>query len=726
MVNPSLDDVTALLMQLEPTDLADLSRVQRALLSISKSSPVSITTLVLEAAQKMNALMNQTTSDAAGDLSEINNLIEKAQHAIENGEPDESSADALKQDAHAPSSANEDGETAQNADALPPDSDPDFLGEFITESRENIENAEAALLSLESDPEDLEAVNVVFRAFHTMKGVSMWLGLTRLAEFAHHAESLLSRVREREIRCTGGYADLSLRSVDMLKSLIQSVQNAIEGQPMTRPDGYDELLGILTNPEASGVTSETNEAMLATPRLGDIMVAEGKVTREQMEEVAAHQGDEPIGMAMLRTDAASLVDVAGALRTQARMAGTVAGTEPASESSVRVRTDRLDSLIDMVGELVIAHSMVAQDDIVLHGGHYELLRKIAHSGKIVRELQTLSMSMRMVPLKATFQKMTRLVRDLAQKGGKIITLETDGDDTEIDRNMVDVISDPLMHMVRNSCDHGVETPEVREQQGKPRGGIVRLSAYHSGGSVVIELEDDGKGLDRARITAKAVERGLIEQDKELSDSEVFSLIFEPGFSTAEKITDISGRGVGMDVVKRKIEAIRGRVDTTSVAGKGSTFTIRLPLTLAITDGILVRVGDERYIVPTVNIHLSFRPERSSLSMVAGSGEMVRLRDELMPMFRLQRLFNIDHAAMDPTEGLLVVVDDGKRRCALLVDELLGKQQVVAKSLGEGMKIQGITGGAILGDGRVGLILDPSEIVALARQPSTFAEAAGVM
>jgi two-component system, chemotaxis family, sensor kinase CheA len=640
--------------------------------------------------------------------------------------PGRESAEAVAPPGLAPDDAAADaaGEGAQT-DCLPPDADPYFIGEFITESRENIEAAEAALLSLETDPEDSEAINTVFRAFHTVKGISMWLGLARLADLAHHAESLLSRAREREIRCTGGYADLALRSVDMLKELISVVQGALERDgALPVPEGYDELLRVLTDPEAAGVTSE--QAAHAAPRLGDILVAEGKAEREMVEAVAA-ASDDPIGMALVKSEAASLADVAGALRTQQRIANAESGAGgQAPESSVRVRTDRLDGLIDMIGELVIAHSMVAQDESVLDGARHELLRKVSHTGKIVRELQDLSLSMRMVPLKATFQKMTRLVRDLAQKGGKVINLVTEGDDTEIDRNMVDVINDPLMHMVRNACDHGVETPDVREAAGKPAAGTVRLSAYHSGGSVVIELRDDGRGLSRRRIVEKAVSRGLIEPDRELSDAEVFNLIFEPGFSTAEKVTDISGRGVGMDVVKRKIEAVRGRIDIASEEGKGSTFALRLPLTLAITDGMLVRVGAERYIIPTVNIHLSFQPEPSAVSTVAGGGEMVRLREELMPIFRLHRLFGVPEAETDPACGLLVVVDDGKRRCAILVDELLGKQQVVAKSLGAGLKTEGITGGAILGDGRVGLILDPAEIVMLARSAEAVEEAAGVM
>lgn len=630
--------------------------------------------------------------------------------------PDEtlnnSSADAIA----SPGSEGESATVASEGtpqDYLSPDADPYFLGEFITESRENIENAEAALLSLETEPENAEAINTVFRAFHTVKGISMWLGLARLADLAHHAESLLSRARDREIRCTGGYADLALRSIDMLKELIAVVQGALDsGGALPVPEGYNELLRVLMDPEAAGVTSE--KVVATPPRLGDLLVAEGKAGREEIEAVAA-ESNGPLGIALIRHDAASLTDVVGALRTQQRMANAepqAAGQAP--ESSVRVRTDRLDGLIDMIGELVIAHSMVAQDEVVLDGTRHELLRKVSHTGKIVRELQDLSLSMRMVPLKATFQKMTRLVRDLAQKSGKVINLITEGDDTEIDRNMVDVINDPLMHMVRNACDHGIETPEAREAAGKPAAGTIHLSAYHSGGSVVIELADDGRGLSRRKIIEKAVSRRLIEPDRELSDSEVFNLIFEPGFSTAEKVTDISGRGVGMDVVKRKIEAVRGRIDIASEEGRGSTFALRLPLTLAITDGMLVRVGVERYIIPTVNIHLSFRPEPDVVSTVAGGGEMVRLRDELMPIFRLHRLFGVPDAETNPSGGLLVVVDDGKRRCAILVDELLGKQQVVAKSLGAVLKTQGITGGAILGDGRVGLILDPAEIVLLAR------------
>jgi two-component system chemotaxis sensor kinase CheA len=343
-------------------------------------------------------------------------------------------------------------------------------------------------------------------------------------------------------------------------------------------------------------------------------------------------------------------------------------------------------------------------------------RKLSHCGKIVRELQELSLSMRMVPLRGTFQKMSRIVRDLSHKSGKQIELVTDDRDTEIDRNMVDIINDVLVHMVRNAVDHGIETPEERERTGKPRNGTITLLAYHSGDNVVIEIRDDGAGMDRERIAERALAKGLLQEGQQVSESELFNLIFQPGFSTAQQVTEVSGRGVGMDVVKQGVEALRGHVHVASVAGEGCCFTIRLPLTLAITDGMLVQVGQERYIIPTASIHLSFRPTADMLFTIGGRGELVMFRDEAIPVFRLHELLNVTAAVEDPTRGLLVVVSDQDHRAALLVDELLGQHQVVAKSLGSLFgKIAGVSGGAILADGRIGLILDPAEMIAFARR-----------
>ena len=329
------------------------------------------------------------------------------------------------------------------------------------------------------------------------------------------------------------------------------------------------------------------------------------------------------------------------------------------------------------------------------------------------------MSMRMVPLKSTFQKLTRLVRDVALKAGKVVELITDGEETELDRNMVDAIADPLVHMVRNAVDHGVEGPADREKAGKPRAGRVKLAAFQQGGSVIVELRDDGRGLNRDRILAKAIEKGLVSANHALTDSEIMALIFAPGFSTAEQVTDISGRGVGMDVVRRNIESIRGRIDIQSVLGQGTTFQIRLPLTLAVTDGMLVRVGDERYIVPLTSISLSFRPEPDMLSTIPPRGEVVMLRGEVLQVVRLHQMFGISGAVTNPTEAILMIIGDGEHRVALLVDQLLGQQQVVAKALGDGVgEIPGISGGAILSDGRVGLIIDVARMTELARSGDT--------
>jgi two-component system chemotaxis sensor kinase CheA len=743
-----LDDAASFLVQLEPSNTAELARVCDGLKALmnTDAAPPNTGAVLSEAVQLISEVVQSQPSDAEDLLGVAGRLIDKAMrlrdtlpplpanpplpapkaavgfpevpefgHFGEGAESHLMSHNPVCEEASVKKSAPPASTVPPKKDLIlfPANGDPELINEFITESCEYLEKAEAALLMLEADPEDMEAVNTIFRAFHTIKGTSGFLGVTAMGELAHLAESLLSRVRDREIRCSGGYADLALQSADTLKKLLQLLQEAMGGTVGDLPPDYEDLLQILRNPEAAGTSSEADAIDIRAPRVGDILVATGKAERQVVEAAVADKGDSPVGVALVRSQAASAKDVAEAMRIQQRIAST--NQDRGEQPSMRVRTDRLDRLIDMIGELVIAQSMISQDETVISVRNHEFLKKVTHTGKIVRELHDLSLSMRMLPLKATFQKMARLVRDLGHKSGKPVIFETDGEDTEIDRNMVDVIADPLIHMVRNAVDHGIEPPDAREAAGKPREGKVRLAAYHSGGNVVVELRDDGKGLDREKIISKAVAKGLIESDQGMSDKDVFNLIFVPGFSTADKVTDVSGRGVGMDVVRRNVEALRGRIEIASKPGQGSIFTVRLPLTLAITDGMLVRVGTERYIVPTVSIHLSFRPQPDSLSTVTGKGELVLLRGKLLPVFRLHRLFGVRSAIEDATRGLLVVVGSEDCRCALLVDELLGQQQVVAKSLGNGIgKIQGIAGGAILADGRVGLILDTAELINLAR------------
>jgi len=590
---------------------------------------------------------------------------------------------------------------------LPEDTDMELLKEYVVESTDHIVAAEAALLDLESDPEAKEPIDTVFRAFHTIKGTSGFLGLDAIQSLAHRAETLLDRAREGEICLTGGYADLALESCDLLKAMIEDLQEKQPGSRLPTPEKFSDLLARLDDPEGAGADvgpSDTGDV----PRVGDLLVAAGEVSREQIEEAAKRQGDEPLGKTLIKENVVSGKQVAQAIRTQKKMRG-------AADASIRVNTGRLDNLVNMVGELVIAQSMIAQDPEVTGSRSHDLVRKVSRSGKIIRELQDLAMSLRMVPLKPTFQKMTRLVRDLGRKSGKNLRFLTEGEDTEIDRNMVEVLNDPLVHMIRNACDHGIESPEDRRAAGKPETGVVRIRAYHSAGSVVIELCDDGRGLDRERILRKAVERNLIDANADLEDNEIFMLIFKPGFSTAERVTDISGRGVGMDVVKRNIESIRGRVEVTSTPGKGSKFIIRVPLTMAITDAMLLRVGSERYLLPTVAITQSFRAEPGAVCTVAGRGEVVKLRGNLIPVVRAHRLFEVPDAVTDACKGIFVALEAENKRYALMVDELLGQQQVVIKSLGRSMEnIPGIAGGAILGDGRVGIILDPLGLLTLAQ------------
>lgn len=536
----------------------------------------------------------------------------------------------------------------------------DTLADFICEAREHLNGAEEALLSLGHDPKNRELINTVFRAFHTIKGVSGFLHLSPIVALSHRAEQLLESARRGTITMGRGELDVVLASCDMLLKLLSMVGG---GAAPARPD-FEALLLRLDKassaavPPASTLASGTDAAGGPVP---------AKILSKRIEQ------------------------------------------------TVKVSTSRMDSLLTMVGELVIAQQMVTQDMATLGAAGQRVQKTLLQAQKIVRDLQELSMALRMVSLKSTFQRMTRLVRDVSNKAGKEIVCVTEGEDVELDRNVVEEITDPLVHMIRNACDHGLEQAPERVAAGKPPEGRVTLRAYHSGGSIVVEIGDDGRGLRREQILAKAKTNGLIPADADeasIPDSEVFSLIFLPGFSTAEKVTDISGRGVGMDVVRRNIEALRGKIEIRSIPGKGTTFLLRLPLTMAIIDGMIVRVGDQRYVLPTISIEQAFRPPDSDVSTVIGRGEMVNFRGRLLPIHRLGRVMGLADGDGSPTDGLLLVVESGTSRCALLVDEIIGRQQVVIKNIGSaGAGLRGVAGAAILGDGRVALILDVASILA---------------
>ena len=385
----------------------------------------------------------------------------------------------------------------------------------------------------------------------------------------------------------------------------------------------------------------------------------------------------------------------------------------AKASSIRVDTDKIDTLINMVGEVVITQSMLG-----LVGENFtmdkvgQLKRGLAQLERHTRDLQQSVMNIRMLPISFVFSRFPRLVHDISSKLDKKIVLKLVGENTEVDKAVVELINDPLVHLIRNSLDHGIEMPADRVAAGKPETGTIELKAYHRGGHIVIEIIDDGRGLDKDKLLAKAIEKGLVEESNLLTEKQIFELIFTPGFSTAEQLTDISGRGVGMDVVRRNIQSLGGNIEIVSELGKGTTIAIHLPLTLAILDGQSVAVGDETYIVPLVSIIESINITERMLNKVAGKGETFRLRNEYLPVIRMRRIFNV-HSG-DPTkskEGVLVVVEGQGALCCLLVDELLGQQQVVIKSLEANYRrVEGVSGATILGDGSVALILDVPGLV----------------
>lgn len=583
--------------------------------------------------------------------------------------------------------------------------DREILNDFIIGSQDSLEAIEVSLIDLEQDPEDFETINSIFRPFHTIKGVTGFLKLNEINRLSHGAENLLDKARDGEIRIDERIIDVILETVDMLKRMISALKDRLEGGSSCEEE-------VRIEPMLSRIEEIiTRKEQVGDRPIGEILVQKGAVTTEKLEDGLERQKDEPekrIGEILVEDKSTESKDVVSALRDQKRF------SKKQIDLHVKVDTKKLDNLVDLTGELVIAQAMLRQNEWILAGKDQKLHQNINQLNQITSGLQKTSMSMRMVPIKITFQKMVRLVRDLAKNSGKEVALEMVGEDTEIDRNLVEELYEPMVHMIRNSVDHGIETPEEREGMGKDKRGRIILKAYHQGGSIIIEISDDGCGLNRERILEKARSNNLITDESKLSESDIYNLIFRPGFSTTEEVTEISGRGVGMDVVKKAIEKLRGRTEIISNKDRGSTFIISLPLTLAIIEGMVVRVGRERYIIPALAILESFRPGEDQYSTVEGKVEMINLRGSLIPLIRLDRLFGVEGDSEKPWDGLVVAVEnDGEKRC-LLLDELLGKEEVVIKSIGDSLKeTKGIAGGAIMGDGRVGLILDMVGIFELA-------------
>jgi two-component system chemotaxis sensor kinase CheA len=689
-----------------------------------------------------------------------------------------------------------------------------FHDAFFEESFEALDSMEAALLKLNLGAPEPELIGTIFRVAHSIKGGSATFGFSEVASFTHTCETLLDELRGNRMQVTRHVTDLLLKSVDVMRDMLRSVQRkeAIDAQKVADLQFDLELAIIQKNqpapaPVAAPAAAEAAPAAAAAakpaaahrwrihfrpypqlfvhgndplrmlrelsevgelnvkldgnalPSLDELdpescylaweLTVDTDATREVINQVFDWaEGDceltivaeeaparaEPVAAAAVAQAAtpeakpSNVVNIADAKPTQASAepAQQAAAPTAAVESpkagqidggSIRVSTEKIDELMNTVGELVITQSMLTQLGTKFSGHAAEQLRSgLATLERNVRELQESVMRVRMLPISFVFSRFPRMVRDLSQRLGKHVDLKMTGDQTELDKTVMEKIGDPLVHLVRNSVDHGIEMPDVRAAAGKSPNGTVYLEAYHKGGSITVEVGDDGGGLNKDRILKKARERALIGPNETLSDEQIYELIFMAGFSTAEQTTDISGRGVGMDVVRRNIKELGGTIEVRSTLGKGSRFIITLPLTLAIVDGQSVAVGTETYIVPLITIIESLQLKPGMVNRVAGQGEVFWFRDGYVPVVRLHEVFGLEPRTTQLHEGLIMVVEGEGRKVGLFVDDLLGQQQVVIKSLETNFRrVDGVSGATILGDGAVALILDVPGLIRVATQ-----------
>jgi len=635
-----------------------------------------------------------------------------------------------------------------------------FHAAFFEESREGLQAMEAGLLRLESAEPDLDTINVVFRAAHSIKGGAATFGFRAVSDLTHLLETLLDEARAGSRRLDAAAVDALLEAVDVLGGLLQvaehggeadgaalnpaqaSLQALLDGgapaaaasgtpAPGTAPDkwrigfapepslfmsGNDPLRIFRDLADHGELEASVDDARL--PPFSELdpfeahlawdLILPGTVPRDAIDEAFSWVEDQ-CALQVEPVHAATPAPAQAAATAEAPTPGEPA-RQVEADSSIRVAVGKVDALINLVGELVITQAMLTQraeglDPVV----HESLLSGLAQLERNTRDLQEAVMSVRMLPVEFAFSRFPRMVRDLAARLDKKVRLRTSGEATELDKGVIEKIVDPLVHLVRNSIDHGLESPAERRAAGKDETGTVTLSAAHQGGHIVIEVGDDGRGMDRERILAKAAERGLQVPDNP-TDAQVWDLVFQPGFSTADTLTDVSGRGVGMDVVKSNILALGGQVEVRSTRGAGSTVVVRLPLTLAILDGMTVAVGEEVFIVPLNMVIESLQPGPGQIRTIAGDTRVLRMREDYVPLVNLREQYRLPSAGNANANPIAVVVEADGRRLALEVDDLLGQQQVVVKNLEHNYRrIPGVSGATILGDGRVALIVDAASL-----------------
>lgn len=601
----------------------------------------------------------------------------------------------------------------------PEDSEADMLFEaFREESTAELRAVERRLLELVHAGEvPAEALSALARVLQIVESGAAVLQLQDVSLLAATTVGLINSLPPGGAGSLDPLVELLSESTAMLRRLLDERQRVRDrGQTVQLPPGYDPLIELL-QAAAQGELSSMPSPLPAQPgaRLGEILTAQGAVSAPALREALSQQqgSGRRLGEQLVEQGLSRTKDVARALRAQQR-AATPAPVSPRVRETVKVDLERVDELVELVGEMVTVESMVSGAPELGQLASPRLHDALRQLTKTTRDLQQMAMQLRMVPLRGLFQRMARTARDVARRAGCSVRVEISGETTEMDRSMVERLADPLIHLVRNAVDHGIEAVDVRVAAGKPPVGVLRLAARHEGGAIVVEVSDDGAGLNRARITNRAIEQGLLAPDAEPTDEDLWQLIFRAGFSTAAQLTEISGRGVGLDVVRQNLERMHGRIRVLSEPGAGALFRMVLPLTLAVIDGMVVACGGERYILPTLAVLQCVQPTRDALVRAAARHELLRVRDDVLPLLRLGDLLAIPGARRDPSEALVVILESADGKLGLLVDAVVTQQQVVIKNLG-GLLGRGrhFSGSAILFDGAVALILDPDELLALA-------------
>ncbi len=572
-----------------------------------------------------------------------------------------------------------------------------IVDEFMVEADELMSQLDADLVTIEKTPDDLELLNRIFRSAHTIKGTSGFLGFTNLSSLTHHMEDVLNRLRKSELTLSADLMDVLLESVDILKEMLADIAN--EGHEVDRD--LTDILAKLESVqgEAEPPSQDKHEDKPDSPK------AVSSKTKKKIPE----ETTEPLSDDNAKVTAPS--------QPQEKKTDEVRKKEflerRKADKTIRVDVQRLDSLMDMVGELVLGRNALVQLERKI-GARWEgedeiekLNQASTQVSFITTELQMAVMQLRMLPVGNVFNKFPRVVRDLARDQGKKIDLKLIGEDTELDKTVIEEIGDPLVHLIRNSCDHGIETPDVRKELGKPENGTIELTAAQEGSNIVITISDDGRGIDVDRVAEKAIEKGLATTDEiaAMSDRDIMRFIFNPGFSTAAVVTDVSGRGVGMDVVRTNIEKLNGTIDIESEKNQGTKMTIKLPLTLAIIQGLLVKSGDDIFVIPLSAVSETVKLNPDAVSFV-NKKEVIRLRDTVLPVLNLREILFTEPSYDEQETSYVVVVGFAEKRLGLIVDELLGQEEVVIKSMGDYLgNTPGIAGATIMGDGRIRLIVD---------------------